>query len=255
MKTNLPTTLALLLLAVPSAASAQANPFDGDRMAVRAGQALFANRCADCHGADARGFSGPDLTALWAEGTSDARVFEVIRDGVSGSIMPSSDAPDQEIWALVSFVKSLSTVPEFLSDVGDAEQGREIFQARCTRCHRVDGEGGRLGPDLTRIARVRTRDALIRAIREPGAAVASGFRPVTLVTGGGERIRGVVKGEDAFSIQIVDADQELRGYLTDDLAEVARMEGSLMPAFTDARLPQPELDDLLRYLGTLRGAP
>jgi putative heme-binding domain-containing protein len=253
MNTTLPKALVLLLLAAPLSVSAQqTNPFDGDPMAMRAGRALFANRCADCHGADARGFSGPDLTLLWADGTSDDRVFQIIRDGVSGSIMPSSTAPDQEIWAIVTYVKSISTVPEFLSDVGDAARGREVFEARCTRCHRVAGEGGRLGPDLSRIGRIRTRETLIRSLRDPASAVAADFRPVTIVTEDGERIRGVTKGEDAFSIQIMDTRQQLRGYRKSDLSELVHEDGSLMPAFTDARLPQEELDDVVRYLGTLR---
>ena len=66
-------------------------------------------------------------------------------------------------------------------------------------------------------------------------------------------ILGVAKGEDAFSIQVMDTDQRLLGYRKADLEEVRREEGSLMPAFADARLPQGELDDLIRYLGTLRG--
>jgi putative heme-binding domain-containing protein len=249
----LPNTLALLLLSAPLGASAQqANPFEGDSRALRAGGALFANRCADCHAADAKGFSGPDLTLLWAEGTSDERVFEILREGVSGSIMPSSTAPDQELWAIVAYLKSLSTVPEFLGDIGDAERGSELFEARCTRCHRIEGNGARLGPDLTLIGRVRTRDQLIQAIREPGSAVSAGFRPVTVVTAAGERIRGIAKSEDAFSLQIMDTRQELRGYLKATLSNVLREDGSLMPTFTAGRLPQPELDDIVRYLGTRR---
>jgi len=253
MNTTLPRLLGLLLAIAPVAVSAQqTNPFANDVMAVRAGRALFANRCADCHGADAKGFSGPDLTVLWADGTSDDRVFQIIRDGVSGSIMPSSTAPDQELWAIVTYVKSISTVPEFLNDIGDAARGQEVFEARCTRCHRVAGEGGRIGPDLSRIGRIRTRETLIQALRDPGAVVGAGFRPVTVVTADGERIRGVAKGEDAFSIQIMDTRQQLRGFRKADLSEVVREPGSLMPAFTDARLPQGDLDDVVRYLGTLR---
>jgi len=254
MRQTLPGALALLLLALPLAAGAQTtNPYDGDAAAIRAGRALFANRCADCHGADARGFSGPDLTALWAAGTRDERVFQTIRDGVSGSIMPSTSAPDQEIWAMVAFVKSISTVDVADAGPGDADRGRELFEARCTRCHRIDGEGGRLGPDLSRIGAIRTREALIRAIREPGATMPPGFRTVTVVTAAGERVRGVAKGQDAFSIQIMDTRQQLRGYLLDDVATVDWEEVSLMPAFNEARLPQPEVDDVVRYLGTLRG--
>jgi len=253
MTKTLAVALALLLTVLPAEGGAQeANPFAGDPMAVRAGRALFANRCAECHGADAKGYSGPDLTVLWANGATDDRVFRTIRDGVSGSIMPSSSAPDQEVWALVYWVKSISTVPEPDTDIGDAEAGREVFEARCTRCHRVGGEGGSLGPELSLIGRVRTREALLRAIREPGVAAARGFRPVTLTTSEGERIGGNVKAEDAFSIQVMDTRQELRGFRKADLSEIVREEGSLMPAFTESRLPQGQLDDLVRYLGTLR---
>lgn len=254
MRATLPGALALLALLLPSTGWAQdVNPYDGDMAAIRAGRQLFANRCAECHGADARGFSGPDLTALWAEGTSDERVFGTIRSGVSGSIMPSSSAPDAELWALVAFVKSISTVEPAEAGPGDAERGGEIVQARCTRCHRVGDTGGSLGPDLSRIGAVRTRDALTRSIRDPGATVAAGFRPVTVVTAEGQRTRGAAKGEDAFSIQIMDTSQELRGFRKTDLTEITRESGSLMPTFTDARLPRAELDDVVRYLTTLRG--
>jgi len=254
MRQNLLLAVALLALALPiTSAAQQANPYDGNPTAIRAGRALFANRCAECHGADAKGFSGPDLTVLWALGTSDERVFQTIRSGVQGSIMPSFDAPDQEIWAMVAFVKSISTVEPADAGPGDPERGRELFETRCTRCHSVRGEGGRLGPDLTRIGAVRSRDALATALRDPAASIPSGYRTVTLVTDAGDQIRGVVKGEDAFSIQIMDTRQQLRGFRKSDLTEVQRSPESIMPAFTDARMPEADLDDIVRYLGTLRG--
>ena len=65
-----------LLLAPPGARAGQdrivANPYEGDRPRGRAGAALYGTGCAECHGADAKGISGPDLTALWAVGTSGA---------------------------------------------------------------------------------------------------------------------------------------------------------------------------------------
>jgi putative heme-binding domain-containing protein len=214
---------------------------------------LYGTRCAQCHGGDAKGITGPDLTLLWATGTSDDRVFQVIQAGVDGSIMPSSAAPDTEIWAMVAYVKSISTVPEFDNDRGDAARGREFFSSTCTRCHSVNGVGGRLGPDLSRIAAIRSRDMLIRSIRDPSASVAAGYRAVTLVTRDGERIRGVTKSEDAFSIQIVDTNERLQGYVKADLEEVIHEDRSLMRQFGPDRLNDAELDDLLQYLSTLRG--
>lgn len=244
-----------LLLAPSGARAGQdgvvANPYEGDPAARRAGAALYGTRCAECHGADAKGISGPDLTALWAVGTSEARVFQTIRRGVPGSIMPSSSAPENELWAIVAYLKSVSTVPPVEFTTGDADHGRDIFRSTCVRCHRVNGNGGRLGPDLSRIARIRSRAALTLAIRDPSASMAVGYRTVTLVTADGELIRGVKKGEDVFSVQIVDTEERLQGYLKADLSEVRDETQSLMPAFGSDQLSDDDLDDLLRFLGTL----
>ena len=237
----------------PNVAGAQGgNPYEGDAAAIRAGRALFANRCAECHGANARGLNGPDLTALWARPIRDERVFATIRSGVTGSVMPASSAPEQELWAIVAYLKSVSTVEAVANTSGDAALGRDIFTATCARCHRVAGEGGTMGPDLSTIGRVRTRDALARSIREPSAAVAAGYRAVTVTTRDGTQVRGATKGEDAFSIQLVDTRGRMQGYLKADVRELVREERSLMPPFDEERLDQAALDDLLAYLGSLR---
>ena len=74
------------------------------------------------------------------------------------------------------------------------------------------------------------------------------------MTRDGERIRGATKGDDAFSIQIVDTNERLQGYLKADLQEVIREERSLMRQFGPDRLGEGDLDDLLQYLASLRGA-
>jgi len=248
---------ALLSLVGPLVAVAQssANPFEADPAAVRAGSVMFATRCADCHGADAKGARGPDLTLLWANGIAEARIFETIRSGIEGSIMVPSFAPDDDIWAVLAYLKSISTVPAFAIEGGDAQRGRDVFVSECADCHRVQGSGGSLGPDLTRIAAVRSLEGLSEAIRQPSAQVAAGYRAVELDTGHGQRVRGVVKSEDAFSIQIVDTDQRLQGYRKADLRAIVREEESLMPEFDRRRLSTRQMDDVLKYLGSLREEP
>src|SRR5215831_9104163 len=68
------------------------NPRADDAVAVRAGSALFRERCAECHGADAKGVANHDLTTLWASGAADTTVFQTIRAGVPNTLMPSSAA-------------------------------------------------------------------------------------------------------------------------------------------------------------------
>lgn len=236
-----------------SAAAEQRNPFETDEAAIRTGNALFAARCSDCHGADAKGKLGPDLTQRWARGASDESAFAVIRNGVAGSSMPPSVAPDNELWAIVAYLRSISVMPPLEAN-GDARRGRELFASECSQCHQVRGSGGALGPDLTSIGATRSRAALTEALRDPSAAVALGFRAVTAAARGGERVEGVVKGEDAFSLQVVTVDGELRALRKRDLAALERHTVSLMPAYDASRLPDAALEDLLAYLGTLRGA-
>ena len=105
---------------------------------------------------------------------------------------------------------------------------------------------------MSRIADTRSRAELARSIREPSAAIVAAYNLVALVTLGGEEIRGVRKGEDAFSIQIVDVDERLQGYRKAGLRSVVVEEESLMPVFGVERLDDGELNDLLKFLSTLR---
>ena len=75
---------------------------------------------------------------------------------------------------------------------------------------------------------------------------------MTLVTRDGQRIRGVKKNEDEFSIQIVDMRERLQGYLKANLTEIVNEPQSVMPAYSAAQLNDRALDDLLQYLSTLR---
>ena len=212
---------------------------------MRAGATLFRERCAECHGADGKGVAGHDLTRLWSAGATDARVFQTIRSGVPNTLMPSSTAPDDQLWALVAYLRSASGTPAVGTVSGNVEKGERLFETSCGGCHRVNGRGGRLGPDLSRVR--LSREQLALAIRTPSASLAAGFEPVTLVTRDGRRIRAVRKSEDAFSVQVMDTGERLQGYLKSDLSEVVRETASVMPAFGTDKLSDGDLDDLLRF--------
>jgi putative heme-binding domain-containing protein len=234
------------------AASGQA-PTAGAGRASPEGAALYAARCADCHGADATGVRGPDLTRLWGAGATDERVYQVIRQGVAGSIMPASTAPDAEIRALVAYLKALGTTDGGGPSRGSAAPGEATFWRSCGGCHRVGPRGGRLGPDLTRIGVTQSADALRTAIRRASAAIVPGYQSVTLVTTSGAKVRGLRKGEDAFSVQMLDTRERLQGYLKADLTSVTRDTQSLMPDYGPDRLSDAALDDLVKYLSMLKG--
>ena len=64
------------------------NPVEGNPQAISNGGAMFRTRCAGCHGPDARGYLGPDLTGVWSRGNTDDRVFDIVRHGVPGKSDP-----------------------------------------------------------------------------------------------------------------------------------------------------------------------
>lgn len=230
------------------------NPLEGNAEAMQTGRTIFEARCYDCHGNDARGGLGPDLTITWASGATDAGLFQTIKNGVAGSAMPRSNAPDDEIWSVLAYLRTLAVpVAPVVASTGDTANGQRIFSRACSSCHRVNGQGGALGPELSRIGS-RGRSLLTRKIRNPSETIVPGYVPVTLVTSEGQRVRGVKSSEDLYSIQIMDTTQRLQGYLKEDLREVVKEKVSLMPAFTAARLNDRDLEDLLSYLLTLRGA-
>ena len=116
----------------------------------------------------------------------------------------------------------------------------------------VNGRGGQLGPDLSRVGSGRPRPALLNKVRGTSGNIRPGYEAVTLVTRDGQRIRGVKKNEDEFSIQIVDMRERLQGYLKANLTEIVNEPQSVMPAYGAGQLNDRDLDDLLRYLSTLR---
>ena len=113
--------------------------------------------------------------------------------------------------------------------------------------------GGRLGPDLSRIGSARTRDVLVARIRRGSEDFRAGFEPVTVTPPDGAPIQGVKKNEDLFSVQIMDTRERIQGYEKDKVKAVENGKKSAMPVFGPDRLSDSDLDDLLRYLQTLRG--
>jgi len=230
------------------------NPHLGNPQSIRNGMAWYRIRCGECHGLDAKGYRGPDLAALLSTDVTDERLFQTIRNGVPGTEMPPSTAPDDEILMAIAYLRKLGTPAPAERPTGNLENGARLFAAQCASCHRVAAKGGRLGPDLTRIGVARSRAALIREIRTPSEFVPPNYETVTVVTKDGQRVRGTKKNEDAFSIQVMDTRERIQGYARADVKEVIYEKDSLMPAFAPNRLNDSDLNDLVGYLGTLRGA-
>jgi putative heme-binding domain-containing protein len=230
------------------------NPLEGDQAAIRSGMGLFRARCADCHGMDAHGVRGPDITQVWASGRTDEGLFTTIKNGIAGTEMPAQPRLfDHETWQILAYLRTLAASSKPEPARGNADNGQKIYQANCVSCHRVNGVGGRLGPDLSRIGAARSREVLELRIRGGVEGFLPGYEPVTLTPQSGSAVVGVKKNEDLFSVQIMDARERIQGYDKSSLKDLQNNPRSAMPAFGSNRISENDLDDLIRYLQTLRG--
>lgn len=243
------------------------NPLAGDPKEIQEGAFLFRGNCALCHGLNARGGGrGPDLTrGVWTHGGSDAEIFHTILSGIPGTLMPANELTDLEVWEVVTYLRSLARrVPKQLS--GDLQAGEKLFQGdgNCWLCHMVNGRGGRVGPDLSSVGSRRSPEFLAGKIRNPNKNLAPAqmepgkdwpfdAEAVLVVTQAGKTVRGVLRNEDTFSIQIMDLEEVLHLYLKKDLRDVTHEGKSLMPPYDEDLLSDRQLGDLVAYLDTLRG--
>jgi putative heme-binding domain-containing protein len=228
------------------------NPHLNNKESIRGGMSLYRRLCGECHGLDATGYRGPNLLAYMAT-ASDEALFQTIRRGVPGSEMPASNRPDVELLQMIAYLRNMNAVPPAESvPSGNVANGAQVFAKQWANCHRVAGKGGRIGPDLSRIGSARTRDALVREIRTPHEWIPPAYETVTVVTKDGQKIRGIKKSEDAFSIQMMDMRERIQGYSKANV-EVLYDKNSLMPPFDAKRLNDSDLSDLVGYLTTLRG--
>ena len=91
------------------------NPYAGNAAAQREGRRLFNwYNCSGCHGDHAGGGMGPSLRdSTWVYGGTDARIFRSIAQGrTKGMPAWGNMLPEQQIWKLVAYIKSLRTSQE-----------------------------------------------------------------------------------------------------------------------------------------------
>jgi putative heme-binding domain-containing protein len=252
-----------LLLAVVRPAVAGQGAADVDR-----GKVLFDALCVVCHGASGAGAMAPPLDrAVLRSAPDDNALRRIIGEGIPERGMPRARrTTESELNALVSYVRSLGRVAR-APVTGNAERGAAHYERLgCASCHIVRGQGGRLGPELTSIGRLRGPEHLRQAIVEPGAALPVAtlpipsrgydeFLPVQVVTRDGRTVRGVRLNEDAFTLQLRDTSGAFHSFRKHEVKSISKETGaSLMPSYR-SRLNAGELDDLIAYLTHLGGAP
>lgn len=177
---------------IPIEAGNRKNPLPASEELIQQGQTTYSQACALCHGIDGHGRTNlgramyppaMDLTSPHVQHWSDGELFWIIQNGVRLTGMPSWKATLSELdtWKLVSLIHNLPQMaPPYASVQAKAPEksqaeliayGKTLYrQEGCFGCHQLNGEGGKVGPDLTTEGkRGRSDEWLIGHFKDPTA--------------------------------------------------------------------------------------
>src|SRR5438477_2742882 len=210
---------------------------------------IYADRCAACHGAAARGTSmGPELIGnRKLRSRSVQQISEVIRSGIPTSGMPAFDLPAGQLGALAAFVRSLNSPAAEVAMPGDPLAGEQFFFAagRCASCHMVKGRGKVVGPDLSNVASELTVDEIRDSLLLPDARISPGYELVTVTLRDGQAIRGFARSRSNFDIVLQDLKGRIRPLREAEISAIREEKKSFMQP---VKAGPEQLQNLLAYL-------
>jgi len=140
---------------------------------------------------------------------------------------------------------------EVVSLSGDFERGRAVFRKHCAACHRLDGSGHEVGPDLAALTN-RTPAALLVATLDPNRDVESRYLGYSALTRDGVTLTGMLTGETASSLTLKEREGKEHVLLRSELEELRATRKSIMPEGLEQDLQRQDLADLFAYLGPAR---
>src|SRR2546427_9141685 len=222
---------------------------------VEAGYTLYNANCITCHGTNGDSIPGVNLrTNQFRRVATDADLNRLVQTGIPGTAMPPGRYTTADLAGLVAYIRSMHAFDTIAPGQGDGVRGQTIFEEKgnCTSCHRVNGKGSRVAPDLSDIGAIRSPDALRRSLMDPTGSMLPLNRYVRAVTRDGKVITGRRLNEDTYTVQLIDTEERLVSLTKSDLREYTVLKASAMPSYKQ-KLTPAELDDIVAYLRTLKG--
>lgn len=144
---------------------------------------------------------------------------------------------------------------EALLQAGDPQRGRAIFFSpvtACGTCHAIGSDGGRIGPDLTKLGAIRSGRDILESILFPSSTFAQGYQPFNVTTKDGRELQGAIAREVASGLILRDVSGAETALRREQIAEMKPGNISLMPAGLERNMTRREFADLLAFLQSLK---
>ena len=221
---------------------------------IEAGSRYYGNYCAGCHGADGKSMPGANLSrGTFRRATTDDELMRIIINGIPGTAMPPAAFKTEQAALIVAYLRAFPASRAGSTASGDAAKGKQIFESKggCLDCHRVNGRGSRIGPDLSDVGELRRPAEIEQSLVDPGAVILPQNRILTVATRDGKSIRGRLLNQDTQTIQILSGGETPISIPRERIRTIVE-DRSSMPSFKE-RLAAQELADVVSYLASLKG--
>jgi putative membrane-bound dehydrogenase-like protein len=139
------------------------------------------------------------------------------------------------------------TYREIVKNSGDPNAGRQVFNRVCASCHSYNGEGGRVGPDLTGVKN-QPSDALLLHTLVPNYEVYPAYQAMTIETSSGETLTGLIGSETDHSLTLRTSTGEDIVLPRTHISSLTTMGRSLMPDGLEQMMTKEDIRDLITFL-------
>ncbi|MBO9151365.1 PVC-type heme-binding CxxCH protein [Chitinophaga sp. GCM10012297] len=140
------------------------------------------------------------------------------------------------------------SIPGMLKLKADIKKGRTVFSTRCASCHKLDGAGSGIGPDLSGIGKKFDNAALFDAIVNPSAGIVFGYESWLVNTSDGASLFGFLVSENERSIVVKDIGGQKHVVDKKKVISRKKQEKSLMPDPVSNHLSEEDIADVVGYL-------
>lgn len=247
--------VAALTVAPISAQLAQDHPGQYSQADIDTGARVYNSQCEQCHGPNGDRVSGIDLRrGQFRRASSDEDLTKIITSGVPGAGMPPFALRPEEMTGVIAFIRAGFDLTGRPVKVGTAARGKQVVEGKgaCLSCHRINGNGSRVAPDLSDVGLARSPESLHRAMTDPSSGMMPINRPVRITTKDGRTINGRRLNEDTYTVQVIDDKERLLSIAKADIRNFVVETKSGMPSYA-GKLTDEEIADAIAYLLSLKG--
>ncbi|MGI8977818.1 MAG: c-type cytochrome [Pirellulaceae bacterium] len=183
-----------------------------------------------------------------------------LRFSAANALLTSSDAAVKAAAAkylqlpATADAQPLPPVAELVKQSGSAEEGRKVYMTvgTCAKCHKVQGEGKEVGPDLSEIGSKLSKEALYVSILDPSAGISHNYETHLLLLEDGTSLSGILVSDTEQEVSVKTAEAIIRKIPRDEITAMKKQPVSLMPADLQKSVTAKNLVDVVEFLTTLK---